>query len=201
MLDNIVSYLEQQPQLGIKVAGRTSGSSGTISLEEQIREFHSSRIVVGAPDALLAGELLGLRFLGYSIQEASETYTKITNREGLSGLSPARLLYSKEFEPSARNLLFQSIRNTLLAFFCIVVLLPVMLLIAILVRLCLGAPVLERHVRSGRRGSRFTLYRFRVAKAPASSKPDNFLGPDTCPHRVVCQFPSFSMSSAVRCRS
>jgi len=52
------------------------------NLEGLIRHFQSNRIVVGMPGAHLAGELLELRFLGYSIQEAAATFAKISNRRG-----------------------------------------------------------------------------------------------------------------------
>ncbi len=182
VLDDIALYLEQRPQLGIQVAGHIREPEVGVpaplrNLENVLRDFQSNRIVVGMPGAQLAGELLELRFLGYSIQEAAGTYAKISNREALSGMNPARLLFSKEFEPTARDLFFQALGNTLIAVFCIIVLSPLMLLIAVLVRLFLGGPVLERRVLSGRGGQPFTRYSFRLAKPAAGAAPgDTFLG-------------------------
>jgi lipopolysaccharide/colanic/teichoic acid biosynthesis glycosyltransferase len=174
LLDDIATYLEERPQLGIQVAGRVHKPEAAV--EELIRNSHSNRIVVGMPDAQLAAQLLELRFLGYSIQEAAGTYAKITNREALSGLGPPRLLYSKEFEPSARDQFFQAIGNTLIAAVCVIVLAPLMLLMAVLVWLWLRGPVLERRVRTGRGGAPFMLYSFRIVKNTDSAPGDTLLG-------------------------
>jgi lipopolysaccharide/colanic/teichoic acid biosynthesis glycosyltransferase len=178
LLDDIGTYLAQRPQLGIQVAGHIRQPSAPAgNLEGLIRHFQSNRIVVGMPGAHLAGELLELRFLGYSIQEAAATFAKISNREGLSGLGPTRLLYSKEFEPSSRGVFFQAIGNILISTVVIVILSPLMLLIAVLVRLCLHRGVLERRPRIGEGGARFTLYCFPVAKAGGDSAPgDTVIG-------------------------
>ena len=188
VLDDIAAYLEQRPQLGIQVAGHihepnptpdgftVPGVAASLSnLEDLIRHFQSNRIVVGMPGAQLAGELLQLRFLGYSIQEAAGTYAKISTREGLSGLGPERLLYSKEFEPRARDLFFQAIGNTLIAAVAIIILSPLMLLIALLVWMCLHGPVLEHRIRIGKCGVPFRLYCFRIAKVATESAPGETL--------------------------
>jgi lipopolysaccharide/colanic/teichoic acid biosynthesis glycosyltransferase len=180
VLEDISTYLAERPQLGIQVAGhireplRTDGLTepaavSLSNLEELIRHCRSNRVVVGTPRAQLAGDLLELRFLGYSIQEAAATYAKISNREALRGLGPARLLYSKEFEPSARDLFFQTISTTLVAGTCAIILSPLMLLIALLVRLCSHGRVLERQTRIGKRGVPFTLYRFRTNQSAAGA--------------------------------
>jgi lipopolysaccharide/colanic/teichoic acid biosynthesis glycosyltransferase len=171
LLNDIETYLEQRPQLGIRVAGHIrEPDPAPANLEELVRHFQSNRIVVGMPGAQLAGELLELRFLGYSVQEAAETYAKISNREGLSGFGPARLLYSKEFEPGARGLFFQAISNTVISAVGIVIFSPVMLLIAVLV-FCWHGRVLERRIRTGKDGELFTLYHFRLAKGATDSAP------------------------------
>jgi lipopolysaccharide/colanic/teichoic acid biosynthesis glycosyltransferase len=178
LLDDIDTYLAQRPQLGIQVAGHVRQLSAPLTnLEELASHVHSNRIVVGMPGAHLAEELLELRFSGYSIQEAAATFAKISNREGLSGLGPTRLLYAKEFEPSARDMFFQAIGNILISAIAIIVLFPLMLLIAMLVWLYLHRSVLERQIRIGKGGALFTLYRFRVAKAATGSMPgDTFIG-------------------------
>ena len=176
LLVDISNYLENHSQLGIQVAGhihrldqedREAGAdpvaiSGA-RLEKLFDSYKSKRIVVGMSDGLkpwLASELLDLRFLGYSIQEASSVYAKICNREGLSDIGPSQLLYSKEYEPGTRALFFQAMASWIIALACLLVMLPLMLLIAILVRL--GGPVLDRQRRSGRHGIPFTMYSFRV---------------------------------------
>jgi len=168
LLEDIASHLARNPQMGIQVAGHIGGrgsEAGAEGLEDSIQALHPHRVVVGFEDGLsshLAQELLELRFSGHAVEDAAGTYEKICNREGLSGLNAARLLYSKEFEPGARALFFQAIANCLIAAALLIVLSPLLLLIAALVRLSSRGGVIERQLRVGRNGP-FTLYRFQVA--------------------------------------
>jgi lipopolysaccharide/colanic/teichoic acid biosynthesis glycosyltransferase len=50
--------------------------------------------------------------------------------------------------------------------------LPLMLVVAVLVRLAMGAPVLFRHTRTGLHGHCFTLYKFRTMRAGRADDPD-----------------------------
>ena len=166
LLDDLAGYLEQHPQLGIQVAGhirQTDSAEVPLNLEGLIANLHPNGIIVSQPDARLASELLELRFLGYAIEEASGTYAKICNREGLFGISPARLLASREFEPSTRDLFFRAMADKLMAAVCLVVLSPLILLLAVLVKLAFRGPVIESTIHAGRNGVPFSLYRFRVS--------------------------------------
>ena len=61
-----------------------------------------------------------------------------------------------------RNLVVKRIFDLIVACLALVVLFPVMLIVAILVRTRLGAPVLFRQLRPGLHGKPFTLYKFRT---------------------------------------
>ncbi|MGA2041135.1 MAG: sugar transferase [Bryobacteraceae bacterium] len=177
LLGDLASQLARHPQSGIQIAGYIgspasveasiagfSGESRAGSLEESIQAIRPSRVVVGFEGGLrsrLAHELLELQFSGHAVEDAAGTYEKICIREGLSGLNATRLLYSKEFEPGARALFFQTIGNCLIAAAVLALLSPVLALIALLLRLSSGEGVLDRQVREGCNGP-FTLYRFRV---------------------------------------
>jgi lipopolysaccharide/colanic/teichoic acid biosynthesis glycosyltransferase len=167
LLDDIASHLARTPQAGIRVAGRFGEPDlpPAASLDDRIRELRPNRMVVGfasGPNWRLAQELLELRFSGHAIEDAAEIYEKICNRVGLSGLNATRLLYEKEFEPGTRALFFQSIGNRLIAAVVLIGVSPLLPLIAALLRLSSGGPVLECEWREGRHGP-FKLCRFRVA--------------------------------------
>jgi len=140
LLDDIAGHLDRTPQAGIQVAASLGADAAeeTASLEDRIRTLRPTRIVVGfesGPSSRLAHELLELRFAGEAIEDAAEIYEKICNRQGLSGLNAARLLYSKEFEPGTRALFFQSVGNRLVAAAVLVLVSPLLLPIAALLRL------------------------------------------------------------------
>jgi sugar transferase EpsL len=51
--------------------------------------------------------------------------------------------------------------------------LPVMIGVAVFVRLAMGSPILFRHTRTGQHGRLFTLYKFRTMREGPSSEPDD----------------------------
>jgi len=177
LLEDIATHLARNPQPGIQIVGyigRSASATAGIpeaggegpagSMEAAIQALHPNRVVAGFEGGLssrLARELLELRFSGHTIEDAAGTYAKICNREGLSGLNAARLLYSKEFEPGTRALFFQTIGNCLIAAAVLTLLSPLLVLIAALVRLSSHEGVIERQLREGRNGP-FTLYSFRI---------------------------------------
>ena len=55
----------------------------------------------------------------------------------------------------------------------LVLLAPVVLLVAVAVRVCMGSPVLFRHRRAGYRGRPFTLLKFRTMRPGAPGEPDD----------------------------
>ena len=182
LLDDIERHLEQHPQMGLQIAGHIrqfealqNHPPGTTapSLEEQFRPFNSKSIVVEmnpGPNHRLAGDLLEMRFLGYTVQDAAGTYAKLFNREGLSDLNISRLIYAGEFDPDTRTLFFQAFRNWAIAGICLILASPLMLVIAGLLRL--SGPVLERQVCCGRFGNPFTRYLFRVRPVIDLANPD-----------------------------
>ncbi|MGO9228513.1 MAG: sugar transferase [Bryobacteraceae bacterium] len=177
LLEDLAGYLARTPQSGIQLAGHiggaapaeTASSEAAVeelagSLEDRIQAFRPNRLVVGfesGPSHRLAHELLELRFSGRAIEDVAETYARVCNREGLSGMNAARLLDSQEFEPGTRALFFHSIGDRLFAAMVLILLSPLLPLIAVLVRMSSGGEALERQLREGRDGP-FTLYRFRV---------------------------------------
>jgi len=177
LLDDLTRQLARFPQSGIQVAGHIGkcGAEGSGpeeegadagSLQKAIEALNPSRVVVGFDGGLsqrLAHELLEMRFSGRAVERAAATYETICDREGLSGLNAARLLYSKEFEPGTRPLFFQAISNFLIAAALLGLLAPVLALAAAWLWLFSREGVFERKRSVGRKGP-FTLYRFRVCE-------------------------------------
>ena len=175
LLDDLTSHLTRFPQSGIRVAGHigkcgaedggpAESGADPANLQKAIEALDPSRIVVGFAGGLSAGlahELLEMRFAGHAVEHAAGTYETICNREGLSGLNAARLLYSREFEPGTRLLFFQAIGNFLIAAALLTVLAPLLALVAAWLWLFSREGVFEAQPSAGRKAP-FTLYRFRV---------------------------------------
>ena len=183
LLCEIGRHIREHPETGSQVTGYVTDdyppgthlAGGDIlgafaDFRVVVENTQPSRIVVGVPerdDALPVAELLELRFAGQVVEEAGSAYERVAGRVCLKALRPEQLISSGEYGPSSQNVFLQSAINRSLAFLGIVVSLPVMLVSALAVRLSSKGPVLNRHIRVGRNGKIFTLYKFRSMRGPA----------------------------------
>jgi sugar transferase (PEP-CTERM system associated) len=182
----IAERLGDFPHLGLAGVGfvddnRAKGEElkgGTVlgdiaSLREIVAECKPDRIVVGLTErrqSLPVYDLLDLRFLGIRIEEAATTYETAFGRVSTRELRPSQLIFSAELGPQPRSLAFQSIYSRLLGIVGLLLTLPLMLLVAIAVRLTSTGPVLFRQKRVGLNGDAFVLYKFRSMRMDAEAK-------------------------------
>jgi exopolysaccharide biosynthesis polyprenyl glycosylphosphotransferase len=115
-------------------------------------------------------ELLELRFGGNIIEEAASAYERVCGRVCVKELRPSQLIYSGELGPRRQTLLYQSLSNLLVAGIGVIVAAPVMLVVALAVRLSSPGPILYRQIRVGMDGVAFTLYKFRSMRADAEAE-------------------------------
>ena len=163
----VSDFPEQRSHPGGKVLGPVS------SLREIVTATRPSHIVVGMferRNCMPVNELLELRFAGNMIEEAASAYERVCGRVCVQELRPSQLIYSGELGPRRQTLLYQSLSNIVVAGIGAVVAAPVMLLVALAVRLSSPGPVLYRQVRVGLDGTTFTLYKFRSMRADAEAK-------------------------------
>ncbi len=87
---------------------------------------------------------------------------------------------AKENLPSTRHVsnFFKRVSDLLIAFSAGLFLLPILLPIAIVIRLSDGGPVLFRHKRVGRDGKEFMLYKFRSMVPDAGERLERLLATD-----------------------
>ena len=89
------------------------------------------------------------------------------------GIHPADVLFGVEFAPARPKIVLQTIYANLLVLAALAVLSPLMLLIAALIRILHGGPVLEAQLTTGWRLTPFTRFRFRcheIVETPAGAR-------------------------------
>ena len=174
---HLIHEFQTRPELGIAVAGRVSqdhnltdasdGSGATRRLEELSQLVESQRIdriivTMGDRRGKLPVEfLLQLKARGVEIQDGAELYERVTGKAPLESLRLSWLLFSPGFSNLRPLLLYKRIFSIIFSAVGLLLCSPLMLLIALAVRLDSPGAVIFRQKRVGKYGKIFTLYKFR----------------------------------------
>src|SRR5262245_36272453 len=182
---SIAETIRERPELGLSGVGFLDGNRPTGDqiagipvlgrvehLREAVSEYKPDRIVVGMSErraVLPIHDLLDLRFLGIRIEEAAMTFETAFGRVPTAELRPSQLIFTSELGPSPRSIRLQSIYSGAIGIIGLVLASPIMLLVAIAVKLTSQGPILYRQSRVGLNGVPFTVYKFRSMRVDAEA--------------------------------
>jgi sugar transferase (PEP-CTERM system associated) len=176
LAENLASEFERRSELGVRLIGRldTNGAGGTSPaspdpawLEELSRVVESrqpSRIIVTMRDCrgrLPVEPLLRFKSQGVRIQDGAEVYETVTGKVPIESLRLSWLLFSPGFHISRWLLLYKRVFALAVSAFGLLLCAPLMVLIALAIRLDSPGPIVFRQKRVGKDGKTFTLYKFR----------------------------------------
>ena len=137
-------------------------------------EKGTTRIVVAESDPLdrhqLATSLIECKLRGVAVEEGRSFHEKLTGKLWVKTLSPNWWMYSNGFQPSRVYLWHKRLLDIACASLMILVTAPLLLLIAIGIKVDSPGPAVFKQERIGLRGARFTLYKFRSMNQDAESK-------------------------------
>jgi sugar transferase (PEP-CTERM system associated) len=178
----IVAQLERHPEKGLTPLGFVDDSNspsgtrlGALSdLREVVDRLRPDRIVVGLTErrsSLPVARLLEMRLSGIRIEDALSTYEAAFERISTRELRPSQLIFSStELGPNRHRVRLQSVYSMTAAALATLIAAPVMLCVAILVKLTSPGPALIRQQRVGKNDRLFTLYKFRSMVTDAESR-------------------------------
>jgi sugar transferase (PEP-CTERM system associated) len=168
----VVGFLDDDPKLqGVSVL-----NPRVIGTTRQCRELavaHGvSRVVVASMDyrgRLSMDSLLECKTSGIRVQEASSYYEQLTGKIMVEGLRKSWLIFSDGFVVARGTLFAKRLLDIVAATVGLVLALPLMVLVALAVRLDSRGPIFFRQDRVGRGGREFTLWKFRSMRTDAEA--------------------------------
>jgi len=178
----VVRELESQPRLHCTIVGVVEEEAVPIpaalarharlgtraELSRIVEELKPDRIVVALADKLerlSALELLEHQLRGIEVQEGVELLERLTGKVSIETLQPGSQLFRESFRCSATQDRLARAVSLGCATLGIVLLAPLLLVIAVAIKLGSAGPVLFRQMRIGLGGRPFELLKFRTMRA------------------------------------
>ena len=170
---DIVGFIDSDPaRVGAPVIN--PGVVGTIEdIPTLVRAMSVDRVVVSLADArgtLPMDKLLEMRLDGVSFDHLATVYEEYTGKIAVENLRPSWFIFSTGFR---KGRLLQTSKRLLdigVAGFGLLAALPIMIGVAIAVRLDSAGPILYRQQRVGQHGRLFSLFKFRSMRQDAEAK-------------------------------
>ena len=160
----IVGFIDPDPQMvGTPVIN--PGVIGTIAdIPAIVRARSVDQVVVSLSDArgkLPMEKLLDMKLDGVQFEHLASIYEKYTGKIAVENLRPSWLIFSEGFRKSRLHQASKRLMDIALATSGLVVVAPLMLIVAIAVRMTSRGPILYRQQRVGLHGRVFQAYKFR----------------------------------------
>ena len=133
-------------------------------LSEIVREHAISRIIVAMEDrrgALPSRDLVRLRVQGIEVEDAESILAALTGRVWLESVRPSWFLFSGGFRRSTTTVIVKRTVDLASGILGLVLFAPVMVLVAIAIRLDSRGPIFYRQIRVGLGDRQFQILKFR----------------------------------------
>ncbi|MFZ5862726.1 MAG: TIGR03013 family XrtA/PEP-CTERM system glycosyltransferase [Nitrospirota bacterium] len=186
LIADLVSALNARPDCGYTIAARLSeipsseltgpqsvGQRGhDATLDRVVDRYGITRVVVALGDSrgkLPVNDLLRCRFAGIKIDHGLSFFERLTGKVHVDSLKPSWLIFSEGFNRHRFGALAKRGLDVVGSLVGLAVSAPVMVLVALAIRLDSPGPIFYRQERVGAGGKRFTLVKFRSMRADAES--------------------------------
>jgi sugar transferase (PEP-CTERM system associated) len=142
-------------------------------LESLVEKHRVSRIIVAIEDrrgTLPTAALVRLRVRGIGVEDSHTAIAGLTGRVWLNTVRPSWFVFSDGFRRSRRTVLVKRTLDICFGVLGFLLSLPIMLAVALAVKLDSSGPALYRQVRVGWKGREFEILKFRSMRVDAEGK-------------------------------
>jgi exopolysaccharide biosynthesis polyprenyl glycosylphosphotransferase len=171
-----VGFLDDDPRSIAEVGGREMPVLGTVEdLDDTFRETGVKHLIVAfssVADVRVSRLIQHCQELGIVVSVVPRMFDTINNRVGYDTVGGLPLMSFTTVNPNGFQFAIKHAFDRVLALVMLVALAPLMLAIALAVRLTSPGPVLFRQGRVGRDGKPFDLYKFRSMRLSPSAQAD-----------------------------
>ena len=174
----VASEILRRPEVGMRVCGFVGDDPGLVgvsivnpkviglgkNIDRIVVENNIDKIVVAVHDrrgTLPINNLLALKTHGVEIEEATSLYEHLTGKIELENLKPSWMIFNDGFEVSRSILRLRTVISWAVSLVLLVLFLPLLPVIAMLIKLDSRGPVFHGQERVGQDGKIFTLWKFR----------------------------------------
>jgi sugar transferase (PEP-CTERM system associated) len=181
-----VELHERRQELGVEIVGFVDpdqtqvgkslvnpGIIGAIDdIPRIVRDTNVDRVVVSLADArgkLPMDKLLDMKLAGVQFDHLATVYEEYTGKIAVENLRPSWLIFSEGFRKSRLLVTVKRTSDILVSALGMIVAMPVMLLVALAIKLLSPGPVLYHQVRVGQHGVTFRLHKFRSMRPNAEA--------------------------------
>jgi exopolysaccharide biosynthesis polyprenyl glycosylphosphotransferase len=166
---------DERPDAASPIHRRWLGSSD--QLGEIVARLHPARIVVAVEnrrDRLPLQCLLESRVSGIDVEDAIEIYERTTGKVAIEALRPSTLILSKGFRNHGAAEMTSRVVSVIIAAIGLILVAPLLIALALLVKIDSRGPVLFVQERAGRHGRPFGLLKFRTMH-PCQDRPSEWV--------------------------
>lgn len=178
----LAGHFRENPEFGLNPIGYLGNAQGSAAasagmsrlgalseLSAVLETTRPSSVVIGKREDIKpwwTNEFLELRFSGVNAEQAATLYERTFGRVCAAEIWPSKMIFGDTWKTRPIDITIQTLYSVILALVGLVILLPVMALIAIVIRLGSAGPVLVRERRIGIHNKPFTMLCFNATGRP-----------------------------------
>ena len=187
-LVHIVGFLDEKAErVGERLVN--PGIIGTYDqLAQLVEQHHVDTIVVCLEDRrviLPVQSLLDFKAMGLNILDGHQLFEETSGRLSIDSLRPSALIFSTGFRRRLTSLVSKRILDVVVSVVGLVLLIPLFVLVAALIRLDSPGPIFYRQVRVGLRGRPYMIWKFRSTGIGYIFSPSGRLREPLDPRRTL----------------